>query len=247
MYKTTKALVLREVRYKEADRIITVLTPQDGRMTVKARGALRKNSVTAAATQHLCWSEMTLFGSRGRWTVNEASTLEEFSGLRADISALALGSYFAECLEAFSAEDVPDENMLQLGLNSLYALSRGLYEQKLIKSFFELRLMCLTGYEPDLTGCAVCGRENPEKPVFSADDGALCCHGCRASMGGAGVSVTPAALSAMRYICCAPAKKLFAFPVEGEDLNALYAAAESYILLKSERRFGALDYWKKVR
>ena len=50
MYKTTKALVLREVRYKEADRIITVLTPQDGRMTVKARGALRKNSVTAAAT-----------------------------------------------------------------------------------------------------------------------------------------------------------------------------------------------------
>ena len=67
------------------------------------------------------------------------------------------------------------------------------------------------------------------------------------SMAGAGVSLTPAALSAMRYICCAPAKKLFAFPVEGEDLNALYAAAESYILLKSERRFGALDYWKKVR
>ena len=133
MFKTTKALVLREVRYKEADRMLTLLTPDGGKIAAKARGALRKGSKTAAATQLLCWSDMTLFGNQGRWSVNEASTIEEFTGLRQDISALALGSYFAECLEALSQEDIPDAAMVQLGLNSLCALSNALYGQAIIK------------------------------------------------------------------------------------------------------------------
>ena len=66
MFKTVNALVLREVRYKEADRILTLLTDTDGKITVKARGALRKSSKTAAATQQLTYSEMTLFGNLGR-------------------------------------------------------------------------------------------------------------------------------------------------------------------------------------
>lgn len=53
MFKTTKGLILREVKYKEADRILTVLTEDMGKITVKARGALRKGSKVAAATQLL--------------------------------------------------------------------------------------------------------------------------------------------------------------------------------------------------
>ena len=84
MYETTKALILREVRYKESDRILTVLTAEDGKRTLKARGALRKGSKTAAATQQLTFSELTLFENRGRATVNEGVILEPFEGLRAD-------------------------------------------------------------------------------------------------------------------------------------------------------------------
>ena len=50
MFTTTDALVLREVRYKEADRILTLLTSAEGKISVKARGALRKGSRMAAAT-----------------------------------------------------------------------------------------------------------------------------------------------------------------------------------------------------
>ena len=65
MFKTTKGLILREVKYKEADRILTVLTEDMGKITVKARGALRKGSKTAAATQLLAFSELTMFENRG--------------------------------------------------------------------------------------------------------------------------------------------------------------------------------------
>ena len=84
MFKTTRGLILREVRYKEADRILTVLTEDMGKMTVKARGALRKNSKTAASTQFLAFSELTLLDRNGFWSVSEGSTIEEFKGLRGD-------------------------------------------------------------------------------------------------------------------------------------------------------------------
>ena len=65
MFKTTKAIILREVKYKEADRILTVLTEDMGKITVKARGALRKGSKTAAATQFLAFSELTMLERNG--------------------------------------------------------------------------------------------------------------------------------------------------------------------------------------
>ena len=244
MFNTTKALVLREVRYKEADRILTLLTAADGKLTAKARGALRKSSRTGAATQQLTYAEMTLFGNRGKWTVNEASVIEAFSGLREDIERFALGSYFAECLEALSVEDQPDPALLQLGLNSLYALSRGLYEPWRIKAAFELRLMALSGYEPDLAACAHCGRE-PELPLLSLADGRVYCASC--PHGGETLPLCPDSLAAMRYILSAPARKLFSFSLDGEAADRLSYAAEAYLLRQTERRFGTLEYYKQVR
>ncbi len=246
MFNTTNALVLREVRYKEADRILTLLTSTDGKVTAKARGALRKNSRIAAATQQLTYSEMTLFGNRGKWTVNEAAVKENFAGLQADIESFALGSYFAECLEALSVEDQPDAALLQLGLNSLYALSRGLYPQRQIKAAFEMRLMCLAGYEPELAACPVCGKPEPVEPVLNLGQGAVCCRVC-ASCSDASAQLCEGSLEALRYIVGARAKQLFSFSLSDEALDRLAGAAERYLLLHMERRFPTLEYWKKIR
>ena len=245
MFKTVNALVLREVRYKEADRILTLLTDTDGKLTVKARGALRKSSRTAAATQQLTYSELTLFGNRGRWTVNETVVKEPFAGLREDMEKLSLGAYFAECMEAFSVEDQPEPQLLQLGLNSLYALSRSLGEQEKIKAAFEMRLMCLSGYTPELTVCAVCGKQ-PAEPVLSLDDGQLCCRICAYNRGER-TELDEASLAAMRHICTAPAKQLLSFAVPEASLLRLAEASERYLLRRAERGFSTLDYWKKIR
>ena len=246
MFHTTEALVLREVRYKEADRILTLFTAADGKITAKARGALRKSSRTGAATQQLTYSEMTLFGNRGKWTVNEAGLIESFAGLRTDIERFALGSYFAECIEAFSVEDQPDAALLQLGLNSLYALSQGKTPALQVKAAFELRLMALAGFAPDAGGCIVCGREEPEEPLFCLENGALCCRECRKASLGAAERLDPASLNALRYVLTAAPKRLLSFHLEGDGLTRLSRAAERYLLLKAERGFATLDYWKKV-
>lgn len=246
MFKTVNALVLREVRYKEADRILTLLTDTDGKITVKARGALRKSSKTAAATQQLTYSEMTLFGNLGRWTVNEATVKEGFDGLRTDIGSFALGCYFAECADALSVEDQPDAPLMQLALNCLYALSRGMYTPEHIKATFELRLMCLAGYTPELSHCAVCGEEEPGDPVLMLERGCVCCRRC-APGAGQTVKLDTASLNAMRHICSVSPKQILSFSLEGECAKRLSAAAEEYLLLHTERRFPTLDYWKNVK
>ena len=247
MFKTTKALVLREVRYKEADKILSLFTESDGRISAKARGTLRKSSKTTAATQQLCYADMTLFGNKGKWTVNEASVVEDFSGLTEDIAAFSLGCYFADCIETLSVEDQPDAAMLQLVLNSLYALSRKLYKSEHIKAVFELRLMCLAGYEPDLSACSVCEDEEPKEPMLGIDNGRLCCRPCRTSVSGELAPLCADSLAAMRYIISAKPKQIFSFSIDDAALGRLCTATEKYLLLHTEKRFSTLDYWKKVR
>lgn len=247
MFNTTKALVLREVRYKEADRILTLFTDRDGKLTAKARGALRKSSKTAAATQQLTYSEMTLFFNKGKYTVNESSIIEPFSGLREDIGDFALGCYFAECIEAVSVEDQPDAALLQLALNSLYALSRKMYPAEHIKAAFEFRLMSIAGYRPEVSACAACGCDEPDAPLLSIDNGVILCKSCAPFSERGMAELCPASLEALRYILSAPAKQLFSFSLDEAALRRLSWASEAYLLKQTERRFSTLDYWKSVK
>ena len=239
--------MLRENRYKDADKILTVLTADRGKLTVKGRGALRKGSRLGAAGQALCYSELTLFGNRGRWTADEGSTLEQFLGLREDIARLALGTYLAELLDTVCPEEVPAAAALQLGLNALYALSRGLYSPEHIKAVFELRLMCLEGFRPETGGCAVCGTGHMAEPMFSPDSGMLHCRDCGGAVSGGALPLDEGSLAALRYIVSAPAKREFSFSLEPEAEQRLSRVCESFVLCQLDRRFSSLEYWKSVK
>jgi len=245
VFKTTAGLVLREVNYKESDKILTVLTKDEGKLTVKAQGARSKRSRISAAAQLLAYSDMTLVQYQGRWTMKEAETKELFSGLRQDVVRLSLGAYVAELLETLSDEDSANPELLTLGLNSLYAIATG-REPALVKAAFELRLMCLAGYEPDLFSCAVCGAEVPEEPRFDLREGCLRCRGCKGQEGGIAMPLDAAALSAMRHVVLAPAKRFLAFTLEAESLKRFGNACESYVLTQLERSFRTLDFYKQM-
>ncbi len=246
MYITTLGLVLRETEYMESSRILTVLTSTRGKLTVKARGAKRRGSKIAAGAQLLALSEMTLFENRDRFVLQEARTVEEFRGLREDLDKLALGSYFAELLENLSDEDAPDPELMSLGLNALYALSADVNSPALIKAAFELRLMCLSGFEPMLSSCRACGKERPGAAVLSLTGGTLYCAGCRPEGAEEWAAMTPGTLDAMRHIVSAPSKRLYSFKVGPETEKRLSKVCEAYLLSQLGRSFGTLDYYNRL-
>ena len=106
--------------------------------------------------------------------------------------------------------------------------------------------MCLAGYTPELSHCAVCGEEEPGDPVLMLERGCVCCRRCAAGAGQT-VKLDAASLNAMRHICSVSPKQILSFSLEGEGAKRLSAAAEEYLLLHTERRFPTLDYWKNVK
>jgi DNA repair protein RecO (recombination protein O) len=247
MYINTTGLVLRETAYKDSSKILTVLTSTEGKLTVSARGALRRGSKVAAATQLLAYSDMTLSRSKDRWTLTEAQSIELFNGLSADLSLLSLGSYFAELLEAVSDEDIPNPDILSLGLNALYMLSEGKKNPLLVKTAFELRLMCLSGFEPALYDCSICGKTDVPAPKLDIRGGTLRCGTCRPPSEDTSVTLSQGSLDAMRYIAGCDPKKLFSFKLNDDAFQLLSRACEAYTLAQLDRRFSTLDYYKNIR
>ena len=250
MAETFRGLVVREVRYKESDRMLTLLTDRHGLVSIKAQGALGRRSRIAAATQLLCFSEFSVSETRyagGRWRIDAASALEQFTGLREDIADLALGVYFAELLMTVCSEDVADTAALSLGLNALYALSRRLYEPEHIKAVFELRLMAAEGFEPALAHCAVCRRTEPDEPMFSPEAGVLHCRGCAASVSGVSLPLDGDSLRAMRHVVRAGPKKIYNFAILPESEERLARVTEMFAARQLDRLLPSLDYWKSVK
>ena len=91
-YLVTRGIVLRDTDTRDADKILTLLTAEQGKIAVIARGARRKGCKFAACAQPLAYSEWTLH-KKGQWYyANEGSTIELFNGLRTNLEALALGA-----------------------------------------------------------------------------------------------------------------------------------------------------------
>ncbi len=243
MYMSARGLVLRENRYKEADKILTILTAEEGKLSAKARAALRPRSKLSAGTQYLTYSEFNLFRNKGMWTVNEASSVEQFYKLRGDIVKFSLGSYIAELLEAVSDMDSPDGEVLSLGLNALHVLSEDKNSVALVKAAFELRLMCLTGYRPELNVCMNCGIETGERYHLDKTSGGALCEDCAPPYGMHGSD----ACKAMKYVVGAEAKRVFSFRLDEMAERELGRLCEDFALHHLDRSFGSLSYYRKVR
>lgn len=245
MYLKIQGLVLRVTKYNDKDALLTVLTHNHGKITAKARGLLRKNSPLTAPCQLLAYSEFTLFEYKGFYTVNEASTVEMFHGLRKDLTKLSLGTYFAQVADALSQEDLPNPDLLSLTLNCIYALEKMNLPEKQVKAVFELRSACIAGYEPDLGVCYRCGAQYPQR--WNVSEGRLECASCRDDGStGLRMPINAGALEAARYICFCDPRKLFSFKIGEDSLECLANVAEVYLTTQLEQGFSTLDFYKSL-
>ena len=243
MHYKTEGIVLRETEYRDSDKLLTVLTRDYGKITLKARGVRKNTSKLKSACQLLSYAEFTYQDYGGYFTVTEAVCKEMFPELRQDIEVISLAFYFSQVTEVIAQEDAPDPALLSLLLNALYALARLHKPQRLVKAAFELRLACLAGYEPDLGGCAVCGSETPDR--FNVTSGMLQCASC-AGLDGLRMPISTPALAAARYLVHCSEKRLFSFELSEPALKELGGITETYLMTHLERSFSTLDLYKSL-
>ena len=268
----TDGLVVREYELGEHDKMLTLLTPAYGRIPVIAKGArsLRNKYMTPARLFTYANYELHRRGDM-TW-LRSAEIIEPFPQLEREITRLYLAQYLADLACELSGEGEPAVDILRLTLNSIYAVCRGVKDQRLIKGTFEWRAAGYSGYLPELGNCHVCGAADAR----SKDDGGICyldvmngalmCASCAAGRMERDSALPPGAIpvdddgvrsillpldraviAAIKYVLEALPERMFAFSLSNEaDLDTFSSAGSTYITHHLERGFASLALYNEI-
>ena len=241
----TDGLILRHYdTVAESDRFIAILTRDKGIVRATARGAKKVTSRFGAATQQLCYARLSLIPSRDKYVLEDAKPIEVFFPLRQDVERLALAQYFCELALSVCPSDTSAEDHLRLLLGGLHYLAAGEKDPLLIKAVVEGRLLCLEGYAPDLTGCALCGGE--EAPLwFSPTAGTLSCAQHVADVDA--LAISDGVLAALRHLIYGPFERCFAFALPAADTASLATLTERFLLAQVGKTYKTLEFYHTLR
>lgn len=241
----TMGLVLKETRYKEADRILTILTPKMGILSALAKNSLRMKSKLLTACGLLCYSEFVLLPGRNLYTVQDASVEKIFYNISATVDGMGLAMYMGEMAFALSPTGDEADRELRLLLNCLYMINENKTDVRVIKAVFELRTMSQCGFLPQLVYCRDCGVYDGESFYLDVQEGYLLCADC-AQRAGKSCNLDRGALYALRHICLVEDKKIFAFKISVGSLAKLAAVAEQYALTHLDKPLKSYSFLKSV-
>ncbi len=241
----TQALVIKVTDVGENDRLLTLLTKDNGIIKAFASNAKRLTNKYNSATSALCYSDFTLRDIKGSYRVADAVLSHSFFKIGCDIKKLALGQYFCEVAETLSPPDAESEAMLRLLLNSLHYINSDKISLPLLKGIFELRALSISGYMPDLSSCNQCGGNDDNEMYFYADEGVLSCKKCRMESDG-GIYLDSTLLTAMKYIVYSDIEKLFFFEIPLDKAKRLSKVTERFLISQTEKRFKTLDFYYSI-
>lgn len=242
----TRAVVLSARNMDEFDRLLVLLTEDRGLVTAYAKGARRQKGTMASATEQLSYSAFQLFRNREKTYVDRAEAETLFFGIRQNIDRLALASYFCQLCRELIPEGDAQPGYLHLMMNTLTLLDRGQLPTAQLKAVFELRLLTMSGYMPDLVACAGCGELHDGGIFFAPAAGTVYCGDCAPRGGDALLPLSPGVFQGMRHIIYSDFGKLFSFRLPEKALTELENASEAYLLAQVERMLPALDFYKST-
>lgn len=229
----TKGIVISENNMGDFDKMLTILTP-NGKINCSAKGSRRPKSQLMAGSQFLCFGEYMMFKSGSTHTLNSCETIEIFYDLRIDLDKLECASNITKIIQDVTDENQNTYKILQLFLNTLYVIAKTDMDYKFINSIFKMRLMCLLGFKPRLDKCCNCGKD--DVCYFSFKDNGLKCNECSKQDTGT-VAVSESTIYALKYICEAPAKKLYSFNISDENKKQLELISKIYTNDKLEKEY----------
>jgi len=174
----TRGIILRQTKLGEFDKIVTIYTPEFGKLKAVAKGACRPKSKLGGNVEPLTYSLMLLARGRNLDIITQSQTVNGFLALKSDLWGMACGLYILELIDSFTVEGGENRPLFDLLLDVLNQLSESGSNEALLR-YFELHLLHHLGYRPQLRRCVVC--DSPLKPVanfFSPSGGGLLCPHC---------------------------------------------------------------------
>lgn len=244
----THALILRRRDFGEADRVLTVLTPTQGRLDVIAKGARKPISTKTGHVELFTKADMLISRGRELEIVSQAEMVEPYLPLREDLIRGAYASYAAELIIRFTAEDDAEHDSQLFDLVD-HTLARVCTDSdpRLAVRYFETRLLGLVGFRPELNECVVSHDPiQPEDQFFSFADGGV----VSPSQSHHVSTVTPISLGTLkllRHMQRSAYSHVRSLEITLSQHNDVERVLLGYITYLLERRLQSVDFIRKIR
>lgn len=226
LYKA-EGVVLRTRAWGEADRIVTLLSPERGKFPVMAKGARRPRNRLAAGTQLFSYVEILAATGASLGSISQCDIKDSFRDLRDDLTKMTYGAYIAEMVDELVPENEPDEELFALVLHLFYLLRHR--NPRIVVVIAAVKLFSRAGYRPQLGGCVHCDRAGwADDILFSSALGGALCGSCRAA-DPAAIPVAPATLDWLERLTDLDASAPEKFSLPAAVLKELEIIVEQYI------------------
>jgi DNA repair protein RecO (recombination protein O) len=246
-YRTT-AIILKRRDFGEADRMLTILTPRHGKVDVLAKGARKLTSPKTGHVELFTRAEMIIHTGRDFGLVAQAEMTAPHVPLREDLMRGAYAAYTAELLDRFTSDTGEEDTSLLYNLTdeTLARISDD-SDPRLAVRYFEIRLLDLVGFRPELNLCII-GREQvqPADQFFSHVQGGVICpqHAGRSQSSVPIPMMTLKLLRHMQRSSYPHVKALEISPALHDDVERILLGYVTYLL---ERRLQSVEFVRRVR
>ncbi len=243
----TEAIIIRKTKLGEADRVLTLYTPELGKIQGIAKGVRRPKSKLSGHLELLTHSQVTLVRGRGNLeTIIGSQTIDSYLPLKTDLLRGACALYVVETVNQFAPADQKNRplfNLLQESLADLSACDR----TDLRLRHFELRLLEAVGYRPQLQQCVNCHRPLPAgRASFSASAGGVLCLDCDRGQSFT-YPLTPAVISTLQQLQGHPWAEVTGIELDNLASRQLEMVLRHYVRYLLERDIRSCEWLDTVR
>lgn len=244
--RRVEAIVLRHSNWGEADRLLWLYTRELGKVRAVAKGVRKARSRKAGHLEPFTRASLLLAWGREIYIVTQAEAADAHLALREDLLRVGYASYVVELLDRLTYEEGENSSLYRLLAETLTRLDQE-PDPEFAVHYYEVRLLDLAGFRPQLFHCASCEAEiQPEDQYFSAERGGVLCPRCGFNTPGVRpVSMT--ALKALRHLqrsSYAGARRLPLNPATHRELENLLSYYLTYLL---ERSLNTPAFLRQVR
>lgn len=229
----------------DADKLLTLLTKELGVIKAFSSGSKNIKNKRFSASSLLTYAEFSLIKVNDTYKIHEAEVIKSFFNAGMDICVLSLSQYFCELALNYAWQESESEEHLRLFLNSLDQIINKGRNLFLIKAITEMRLMKMSGYMPNLIACDSCAKYEDDIMFFDIKTGNLFCNNCKNGTAFE-KAINKTVLDSLRHIVFCDFAKLYSFDIPEESATLLSKITEEYVILRSERSFMTLSFFKNL-
>ncbi|MEN9938933.1 MAG: hypothetical protein RLZZ387_5512 [Chloroflexota bacterium] len=241
----TEAVIIRRSDFGEADRVLTLVTPQ-GKRRVVAKGVRKTTSRLAGHIELFTHATLLLAVGRSLDIVTQSAIIEGFEALRVDLERIGAAYYAAELIDRLTEDEDENRRAFEILVATLRALD-GTRSVDLVLRHYELHLLDVLGYRPQLRDCAACQELLTEETRhFSPGAGGALCARCAGRDRDATRMSLPA-FKLLRYLQAQPVEAAEQLTISPETRREAEQLLRSYLRRILERDLKSTAFLEEVR